>query len=447
MTTIPNARTWQPGGWQDGIKLSLDLHGRIKDTVHGGTIRQRVVPGIANLHSHAFQRAMAGMAERQSRDEDSFWSWREAMYHFAQRLDPDAMRAVAAQLYAEMLEAGYTTVCEFHYLHHGPDGTPYDDPAAMSRALIAAAHDTGIRLTLLPVLYMSGGFGGQGLEPRQQRFAHDVDGYLRLLETLRAEQSETLRVGCALHSLRAVPEAAMRELLVALPGDSRIHIHIAEQVAEVEQCVEHRGARPVQWLLDNAEVDARWTLVHATHLDPTEVVALAGSGATVALCPTTEANLGDGLFPLREYLDAGGRLGIGSDSHISVSPVEELRWLEYGQRLVTRRRNIAVGADSPSVGETLLRAVATSASASSGHEVGLLQPGHFADALVLDVRAPQFAGADDDDAVDRWIFSGNRNLVRETWVGGRCLAENGRHQRADSIAADYASAVQRMLAD
>lgn len=446
MTTIPNARIWQPDGWQDGLKFGLDLHGRIREAVHGGTISQRVAPGIANLHSHAFQRAMAGMAERQVRADDSFWSWREAMYRFAQQLDPDAMRAVAAQLYAEMLEAGYTTVCEFHYLHHSPDGSPYDDPAAMSRALIAAAHDTGIRLTLLPVLYMTGGFDGRALDARQQRFGHDVDGYLRLLDGLRAEQGDTVRIGCALHSLRAVPEAAMRELLAGLPDDSRIHIHIAEQMAEVEQCLEHRGARPVQWLLDNAGLDARWTLVHATHLDDAEVAGLARSGATVAVCPTTEANLGDGLFPLRQYLDAGGRLGIGSDSHISVSPVEELRWLEYGQRLVTRRRNIAVGSDSPSVGHTLLRAVAASARDSSGHDIGLLQPGRFADALVLDVRAPQFAGASDADAIDRWVFSGNRNLVRETWVGGRCLAENGRHLRADSIAADYRIAVERMLA-
>ena len=445
MKTIPNARIWHPDGWHDGTKFQLDLNGRIEQARNGGTINQRVVPGIANLHSHAFQRAMAGMAERQEHAEDSFWSWREAMYRFAQRLDPDRMRAVAAQLYVEMLEAGYTTVCEFHYLHHAPDGRPYDDPAAMSRALIAAANDTGIRLTLLPVLYMTPGFAGGELDPRQKRFGHDVDAYLQLLERLRGEQGDMVKVGCALHSLRAVPPDAMRQVLEALPADCRIHIHIAEQVAEVEQCLEHRGARPVQWLLDNAGVDARWTLVHATHLDDAELAGIAHSGATVAICPTTEANLGDGLFRLSDYLAAGGRLGIGSDSNSSISPVEELRWLEYGQRLATQRRNIAVRPDSPSVGQTLLHSVATSAADSTGHGVGTLVPGHYADALVLDVGAPQFAGADDADAIDRWLFSGNRNLVRETWVGGRCLVEKGRHMRADSIATAYTAAMERML--
>ncbi|HEY4560514.1 MAG TPA: formimidoylglutamate deiminase, partial [Lysobacter sp.] len=313
------------------------------------TARGWELPGIANLHSHAFQRAMAGLAERQTDPADSFWTWRETMYRMAARFDPELLRDVAAQLYLEMLEAGYTAVCEFHYLHHAPDGRPYDDAAAMSRALIEAARETGIRLTLLPVLYMTGGFDGRALAERQRRFGHDVEAYLRLLDTLRAHRDDTLRIGCALHSLRAVPEAAMRDVLDALPGDSRIHIHIAEQTAEVDECVELRGTRPVQWLLDHAPVDARWTLVHATHLDAPEIAGIAASRATVAICTTTEANLGDGLFPLRAFMDAGGRFGIGSDSHVSTSPVEELRWLEYGQRLVTRRRNVAVGT-STSVG-------------------------------------------------------------------------------------------------
>jgi formimidoylglutamate deiminase len=447
MRTLPNARIWHPDGWQDGIRLDVDAHGHIVRNPRGGTTAQRVLPGIANLHSHAFQRAMAGMAERQSDPADSFWTWREAMYRFAGRFTPDALQAVAAQLYSEMLEAGYTTVCEFHYLHHAPDGTPYADPAAMSRALIAAAHEVGIRLTLLPVLYMTGGFDGRALDARQQRFAHDVDGYLRLLETLRREQNSMLRIGCALHSLRAVPEQAMQEVLLALPADSRIHIHIAEQTGEVDECVRLRGARPVQWLLDQAPVDARWTLVHATHLDDAELAGIARSGATVALCPTTEANLGDGLFRLRDYIDAGGRWGIGSDSNISVSPVEELRWLEYGQRLVTRRRNIAVTEHSPSVGETLLHGVVASAADSSGHRIGQLANGEFADAVVLDVAAPQFAGVSDEDAIDRWVFSGNRPLVRETWVDGRCVVENGRHFHADAIAAHCRAEVERMLAE
>jgi formimidoylglutamate deiminase len=287
--------------------------------------------GIANLHSHAFQRAMAGLAERQTHPEDSFWTWRETMFRMAARFHPDSLHAVAAQLYAEMLEAGYTSVCEFHYLHHAPDGKPYAEPAAMSQALIAAARETGIRLTLLPVLYMTGGFDGRALGERQKRFGFDIAGYLRLFETLRAQQDDMLRVGCAFHSLRAVPEAAMREVLAALPADARIHIHIAEQIGEIQDCLALCGARPVEWLLANFPVDARWTLVHATHLADAEVSGIADSGATVALCPTTEANLGDGLFPLRAYLDAGGAWGIGSDSHVSVSPVEELRWLELSE--------------------------------------------------------------------------------------------------------------------
>lgn len=397
------------------------------------------LPGIANLHSHAFQRAMAGLAERQTNPEDSFWTWRETMYRMAALFDPDALHAVASQLYVEMLEAGYTSVCEFHYLHHAPDGAPYDDPAAMSKALVAAARDTGIRLTLLPVLYMSGGFDGRPLGARQKRFGFDVDGYLRLFESLHAGQGAGLRVGCALHSLRAVPEGAMRAVVDALPGDARIHIHVAEQVGEVQDCLAVRNARPVEWLLAHAPVDARWTLVHATHLDEAEVAGIARSGATVALCPTTEANLGDGLFPLRAYLAAGGAWGIGSDSHISVSPVEELRWLEYGQRLVTRHRNIAVRKGSPSVGDTLLHDVLASTRNATAFD-------HGGASIVLDADAPQLAGATARDVADRWIFSGNRNLVREVDVGGQPLVRDGRHRGREAIATRYRKTLEALLA-
>ena len=403
------------------------------------TARGWQLSGIANLHSHAFQRAMAGLAERQIHSEDSFWTWRETMYRFATRFDPETLHAVACQLYAEMLEAGYTTVCEFHYLHHMPDGRPHAEPTAMSDALVRAARDTGIRLTLLPVLYMAGGFDGRALSERQRRFGNTVEGYLRLFETLHARQDAMLRVGCALHSLRAVPVDAMRAVLSALPDDARIHIHIAEQTGEVDECVAVRGARPVAWLLANAQVGARWTLVHATHLDEAETAGIARSGATVALCPTTEANLGDGLFPLRAYLDAGGAWGIGSDSHISVSPVEELRWLEYGQRLATRRRNIAVAADSPSVGETLLRGVA----ASGGNATGFAGTG---DHVLLDPDAPVLAGATQGDVVDRWIFSGNRNPVREVVVNGEAVVREGRHRDRDAIASRYRDAMRNLLA-
>ncbi|HEU4992170.1 MAG TPA: formimidoylglutamate deiminase [Luteimonas sp.] len=395
--------------------------------------------GIANLHSHAFQRAMAGLAERQTDPGDSFWTWRETMYRMAGRFDPDTLHAVASQLYAEMLESGYTTVCEFHYLHHRPDGTPYADPAAMSRALVRAARETGIRLTLLPVLYMTGGFDGRPLAERQRRFGHGVDAFLALIDALRADEDATLRVGCALHSLRAVPADAMRTVLAALPRDMPVHIHIAEQLGEVQDSLALRGARPVEWLLGNAEVDARWTLVHATHLEPAETAGIARSSATVAICPTTEANLGDGLFPLRAYLDAGGAIGIGSDSQVSVSPVEELRWLEYGQRLATHHRNIAVRGGSPSVGETLLGAVHASAHNATGLDAS-------GDVVVLDADAPQFAGATEGDIADRWIFSGNRPLVREVRVAGERVVADGRHRDRDAIAARYRAAMATLLA-
>jgi formimidoylglutamate deiminase len=400
------------------------------------------LPGVANLHSHAFQRAMAGLAERMTHPSDSFWTWRETMYRMAARFDPDALHAVAAQLYAEMLEAGYTTVCEFHYLHHAPDGRPYADPAAMSRALIAAARETGIRLTLLPVLYMTGGFDGRALNERQRRFGHTVDAYLRLFDALRAEPGDALRVGCALHSLRAVPAEAMATVLAALPTDARIHIHIAEQIGEVQDSLAIRGDRPVRWLLDHAAVDARWTLVHATHLEVDEIVGIADRGATVAICPTTEANLGDGLFPLRDYLDAGGAWGIGSDSHISVSPVEELRWLEYGQRLVTKHRNIVATEAAPSVGEVLLAGVRDSAERATGFAEAVLA----GDRVELDGEAPQLIGATAADLADRWIFSGNRPLVDRVAVAGREVVSGGRHRDRDAIAARYAAALRRLLA-
>ena len=439
---------WTRAGWRGDAGLSVAA-GRVDAqlAVAPGQSGGWVLPGIPNLHSHAFQRAMAGLAERQTHPQDSFWTWRETMYRIAARFDPDSLQVVAAQLYAEMLEAGYTTVCEFHYLHHAPDGRPYADPAAMSRALIAAARDTGIRLTLLPVLYMRGGFDGRPLAERQRRFGHDLDGFLRLFETLRALEDETLRVGVAFHSLRAVPPEAMSAALAALPAGTPLHIHIAEQIGEVQDCLALRNARPVEWLLDHAPVDLHWTLVHATHLTAEETAGIAHSGATVAICPTTEANLGDGLFPLRAYLDAGGTWGIGSDSHISVSPVEELRWLEYGQRLQTRHRNIAVRADNGSVGETLLHGTLASGAAATGQAVGLLAPGQAADWIVLDAQAPVFAGARPADVADRWLFAGNRPLVREVCVAGEAVVSGGRHRDREAIAARYRSTVAALLAD
>jgi formimidoylglutamate deiminase len=405
------------------------------------TTPRLTLPGLPNLHSHAFQRAMAGLTERQTNPTDSFWTWRELMYRFAARLTPESLHAIAAQAYVEMLEAGYTTVCEFHYVHHRASGDPYPDAAAMSQAIVQAARDTGIRLTLLPVLYMHGGFDARPLSERQRRFGHQVDDFLALLSTLRAHESATLRVGLAFHSLRAVHAAAMREVMDAESREpSRpIHIHIAEQMAEVDECVALRGARPVRWLLDNASVDARWTLVHATHLLDDEVEGIAEASATVAICPTTEANLGDGLFPLKQFVDAGGCFGIGSDSNTSISPVEELRWLEYGQRLVQRQRNIAVDEGESSVGALLFGHAVRDGVVSCG------QPAAADDTLVLDADAPAFAGVTPDDLHDRFVFAGNRPLVKETWVGGQRVVVDGHHAQRDAIAAQYRKTMKSLL--
>jgi formimidoylglutamate deiminase len=443
MTSYFADHAWLPEGWGDRIRIDVDAQNLLRvdvvdDAKPVGRIGRYVVPGMPNLHSHAFQRAMAGLAERQSDPSDSFWTWREIMYAFASRVGPDELRAIAAQLYVEMLKVGYTQVCEFHYLHHQPDGVPYADPAEMSLALIEAAREAGIGLTLLPTLYMTGGFDGRVLSERQRRFGHQVDAYLRLVERLRANESHTVRVGVALHSLRAVPEDAMRAVLASgLVDAAPIHIHIAEQIGEVQDCLSLRNARPVEWLLDHAPVDERWCLVHATHMSETEIGRLARTGAVAGLCPTTEANLGDGLFALKAWLDADGVIGIGSDSHISVSPVEELRWLEYGQRLVTRHRNIAVSASSESVGETLWGDSLFGGARASGASIGGLEKGMRADWIVLDDDAPTLAARDSDSLIDSFIFSGNVNLVRDVMVAGEWVVRGGRHRDEERIAARY----------
>jgi formimidoylglutamate deiminase len=367
------------------------------------------------------------------------------MYAFAGRIGPDDLRAIAAQLYVEMLKAGYTQVCEFHYLHHRPDGKPYADPAAMSLALIEAAREAGIGLTLLPALYMTGGFDGRALSERQRRFGFEVDDYLSLLQQLIKMENATLRIGVALHSLRAVPQPAMRDVLAAVATRAMpIHIHVAEQIGEVQDCLAMRNARPVEWLLDNMPVDARWCLVHATQMTARETQRLAQSGAVAGLCPTTEANLGDGLFPLRAYLDAGGILGIGSDSHVSVSPVEELRWLEYGQRLFARRRNIAVSPARRSVGETLYAAALHGGARAAGIADGAA--GARAALIVLDDTAAQLAARDAQDAIDSVVFSGNANLVRHVMTNGDWVVRDFRHRDEERIAARFRETVTELRA-
>jgi formimidoylglutamate deiminase len=444
---------WMPhGGWAERARFEVDgdrfAPAAAADADGAQRLGRYVVPGVPNLHSHAFQRAMAGLAERRGNSQDSFWSWREVMYQFAGRVGPDALRAIAAQLYVEMLKAGYTQVCEFHYLHHQPDGRPYADAAAMSLALIEAAQEAGTGLTLLPTLYMTGGFDGRPLTERQRRFGHEVDAYLRLLERVSALESPMLRVGIALHSLRAVPQEALRTVLGdALARDRPIHIHIAEQIGEVQDSLAIRNARPVEWLLDHMPVDARWCLVHATHMTEPETRRLAATGAVAGLCPTTEANLGDGLFPLPAYLDAGGAIGIGSDSHISVSPVEELRWLEYGQRLITRHRNVAATAATPSTGERLFALALAGGAQASGVDIARLGASAGgaaprADLVVLDDASPLLAGRDEAHAIDSWLFAGNANLVRDVMVAGRWVVRDFRHRDEERIAVRYRNVVE-----
>lgn len=464
------AHVWQPTGWQSDASLAVGATGCLvattNETASAGSLGTWVLPGMPNLHSHAFQRAMAGLAERRTgagalipereaqkaastvgtpREQDSFWSWRDVMYGFAAAIGPDELKAIAAQLYVEMLKGGYTQVCEFHYLHHQPDGRPYAPPEAMSLALIEAAREAGIALTLLPVLYISGGFDGRALGERQRRFGHAAESYLRLLDALQAHAGDGLRIGIALHSLRAVPELALREVLASnLARACPIHLHIAEQIGEVQDCLATRGARPVEWLFAHADVDARWCLVHATHLTAAETGQIAASGAVVGLCPTTEANLGDGLFPLTAYLDAGGALGIGSDSHISVSPVEELRWLEYGQRLQTRHRNIAARRTGDSVGETLWRAALCGGAQASGMPIGELREGARADLVLLDETSPLLAARDERSILDTFLFAGNTPLVRDVMVGGRWRVRNFHHHDEERIAARYRAVVERL---
>jgi formimidoylglutamate deiminase len=445
---------WLPHGWESDVRIAVDDSGAIASVDDDASrddaesLGRFVIPGMPNLHSHAFQRAMAGLAERQTHAEDSFWTWRETMYAFAGRIDPDSLRAIASQLYVEMLKAGYTQVCEFHYLHHQPNGLPYADPAAMSLALIEAAQETGIGLTLLPTLYMTGGFDGRPLSERQRRFGTTVESYLNLLEQLRKMENSTLRIGIALHSLRAVPESAMTTVLASHGLRSPpIHIHVAEQIGEVQDCLAIRNARPVVWLLDHAPVDTRWCLVHATHVTPEEIRGIARTGAVAGLCPTTEANLGDGLFPLKSFLEADGVIGIGSDSHISVSPVEELRWLEYGQRLNTRHRNIAVSESSNSVGETLWSDALFGGARAAGVTMGAIEGDNAqprADLLVLNDRSPLLAARDSGNVFDTFLFAGNSQLVRHVMANGKWVVRDFRHHDEERIAERYRDVAKRL---
>lgn len=435
--------------WADRVRLEIadGLISAIRTDVAAdpGDERHAIgLPGLPNLHSHAFQRGMAGLAEARGPSGDDFWSWRDLMYRFLGRLGPDDVEAIAAQAYAEMLESGFTRVGEFHYLHHDVSGRPYAAPAEMASRIAAAAENTGIALTLLPVFYAHGGFGGAAPGAAQRRFLSDVDSYAKLLRGSRAAVSELpdAVVGVAPHSLRAVtPE----ELKAVLPfaGTGPIHIHIAEQRREVADCLAWSGKRPVEWLLETMPVDARWCLVHATHMTDGERNALARSGATAGLCPITEANLGDGIFPVATYLEEGGAFGIGSDSNVRIDAAEELRLLEYGQRLQGEARCVLGRPDRPSVGASLFVGAVQGGARALGVEAGIA-PGQPADIISLDAADPALAGRKGDPLLDSWIFASRRGIDC-VWRRGLKVVEAGRHVRADAIRQRYAATLARLL--
>ena len=441
-----------PDGWAVDVLIAADAAGTITAVTPGAPpgaadrLRGTVIPGLPNLHSHAFQRAMAGAAERRSpAGQDSFWTWRDTMYRFVGLLSPEDAEAVAAQLYVELLEWGFTGVAEFHYLHHQPDGTPYAAPAEMALRHLAAARRAGIGITLAPSLYRHGGIFGRDPVPGQRRFLNDLDPYLRILEACRAATAgdPQAAVGMAPHSLRAVTPA-MLQALAALPGP--IHIHAAEQRKEVAECEAATGARPVRWLLDNAPVDARWCLIHATHMDRSETAALAATGAVAGLCPSTEASLGDGSFPLRPWLEAGGRFGIGTDSHVGTSPRDELRQLECSQRLALQERAVATTEASPHPGRLLVEAALAGGAQASGRPLGGIAPGLRCDLVELDADHPSLLGRTEDSLLDAWVFSGQANPLRTTVVGARRVVEAGRHVARLEIGEAFARTMRRLLA-
>jgi len=432
-----------PEGWRNNVLLEWSADGTLhaaRADVEAPTGVQRahhVLPGMINLHSHSFQRALGGMTEVAGDTPDSFWTWRDLMYRFARQITPEQMGAIAAQLFSECLRHGYTSICEFHYVHRQPDGSMYAQPAETAQHIAEAAHLSGIGLTMLPVLYSYSGFGEAPLKPEQNRFRTDAQDILRIIEALSAQRGPQLEVGVAPHSLRAASVAQIREVLAALPAPRPVHIHIAEQQGEVQQSLDFSGRRPVQYLYDQLPVDQRWCLVHATHLVDEEIKQIARSGAVAGLCPTTEANLGDGPFPLEAFLAEGGRIGIGSDSHVSQSPIEELRWLEYGQRLAHQRRNIAVSRTQRKVGDFLWQAALAGGAQAAGRPVGALEAGKRADLLVLDEQHPNLDGLKADDLLGTLIFNGNDNLVKDVMVGGHWVVRNREHVAQPAIAARF----------
>jgi formimidoylglutamate deiminase len=447
-----------PHGWATDVAIEVDDAGTIVGATAnepaGDAVRLvgHAIPGMPNVHSHAFQRAFAGRAERMSPDRaDSFWTWREQMYGLVERLGPDDAEAIATWLYVEMLKAGYTAVGEFHYLHHDRDGKRYAAPAEMSERIVAAARASGIGLTLLPVVYEHAGFGGIAPHAGQRRFVTSADEFVAywdgLERTLRDDPQ--LRLGVAPHSLRAVGPQRLRDVLAHVTErDPRapIHIHIAEQQVEVDESVAWSGLRPVAWLLRNADVTQAWTLVHATHVDGDELAGTVRSAAIVGLCPTTEANLGDGVFPAERFLRDGGRFGIGSDSNVTVDVAEELRLLEYGQRLTSQRRAVLGDEGTPHVGARLYRDALAGGAQSLARPIGAIAAGMRADIVVVDPgRDPAMEGAAGDDLLDRLVFASGARSVRDVIVGGRRLVHDGHHPDEAAIERRYRATLRTLF--
>jgi formiminoglutamate deiminase len=450
-TTLYCAQALLPDGWASGVRLGLRA-GRIARVGRDATEEpgdERVgiaLPGMPNVHSHAFQRALAGLAERRGPDADSFWTWREAMYRFLGRLTPEDVRIIAAQAYAEMLEGGFTRVGEFHYLHHDRSGTPYGNIGEMAECVAEAAGATGIGLTLLPCFYAYGGFGRAAPSPGQARFINTPDRFARLMEASRSAIAPLpdAVLGVAPHSLRAVDIDEIPAIL-ALSGQGPIHMHVAEQVAEVEACVEMTHRRPVALLLQRLRLDARWCLIHATQMNEAETAALAVSGAVAGLCPLTEASLGDGIFPARSFRHHAGAFGIGTDSNIQIDAAAELRQLEYGQRLTHRERNVLADGPGGSTGRALYSAALAGGAKALGQAAPGLREGAAADIVALDPDHPSLVGRFGDAVLDSAIFAARSPAIRTVWRFGRAVVRNGRHVDGAAIGAAYAACLRRLL--
>ena len=447
-----------PTGWARDVLLYWNEQGLLtyvksKAACPAGTFQTAgpLLPGMPNLHSHAFQRAFGGLTEYRGAAQDSFWSWRSLMYRLAAAITPEQLEAIATGLYVEMLEAGYTSVCEFHYVHHDHDGRPYADDAALSMCLLRAAARAGMGLTLLPVLYQTSGFGGTSPSAGQRRFIRSTDNMLALLQKLKPLcESQGARLGLAPHSLRAVPPDSLREALAglyALDVTAPVHIHIAEQTAEVDACQAWSGQRPVQWLLDHTPVDARWCLVHATHMTPEESICAARTDAVAGLCPSTEANLGDGIFDAASWLQGGGRWGVGSDSHACVNAAEELMLLEYSQRLATRQRNVLASTEQPSVATAMTLAAVAGGAQASARPVSGLAVGQQADMVALDAPHSLLRDLPSPEAMlSAHVFASHRqSALQQVWVAGRVQVQSGRHILHDTALNGLVAARQQLL--